>query len=251
MIAIMVSFIVLSKKTSFAVQKRQIPQILILGIVGQTLTTILINQAYFYIPAGSALTLHFLYPAIVTAICILFFKEKVKYSKLCVIAVAFLGTTFFFEGLTEGSTRGVVLAITSSITWAFYITYMERTSLTRMDASVLVFYQCIIMAICCMSWGTLTGEMRYQISMKGWIYILLSAILFCLAMVYLQKGVEILGAGTASVLGVFEPVSSLFFGALILGEAISKKQIAGTIIILISILILLMSNRKEEKEESL
>ena len=250
LITVGIIYLILSiKKKQFSVEKKYIPQIIILGIFGQTLTTILINMAYYYIPAGTALTLHFLYPAIVTLVCVLFLKEKVSIIKLFVIFVAFLGTLFFFDGLTSDGTAGLIFALTSSVTWAFYIIYLEKSQLSNIDPFLLAFYQCIILAVCCFIWGNFTGEMRYIISASGWFNIVVSAILFCLAIVLLQIGVNLLGSTTASILGVFEPISSLLFGFIILHEMISKKQIIGTIIILIAVVVLMIGDRKVNSVE--
>lgn len=237
-------FLLYLKKKTFFIEKRYRKNILILGIFGQTLTTILINMSYYYIPAGTALTLHFLYPAIVAAGCILFFKEKISILKLCVIVAAFSGTLFFFEGLVSGGSMGILFALVSSVTWAFYIIYMEKTNLTKLDPFVLAFYQCGIMAVCCFIWGNAVGEMRYDVTVSGWVFTFISGVLFYIAMVCLQIGVQLLGAATASILGVFEPLSSLFLGVLILQEVVTKNQICGTVIIMIAVVVLMLEDKR-------
>lgn len=236
--------VMMIRKKSFAIKKSYILPVILLGIFGQTLTTIFINMSYYYIPPGTALTLHFLYPAIVAVTCAVLFRETVSTAKALVILAAFLGTFFFFEGLTAGGLGGVVLALLSSVTWAFYIIYMKKAELTEIDPFLLAFYQCVIMAVSCFLWGSISGEMRYVISGFGWRNIVLSAGLFYAALVCLQMGVHLLGATTASILGVFEPLSSLLFGYVLLHESISEKQIFGTVIILAAVILLMMEDKK-------
>ena len=242
----LIGFMLMVKKKSFVIKKQDVLPVILLGIFGQTLTTILINMSYYYIPAGTALTLHFLYPAIVAVTCAVLFREKISVLKAGVILLAFLGTLFFFEGVTDGSIGGILLALLSSATWAFYIVYMEKTGLTNLDPFLLAFYQCAIMAVCCFLWGNAAGEMRYVISGLGWCHTLVSAMLFYTALVCLQSGVRLLGPITVSILGVFEPLSSLLFGGLLLHELISKQQIAGTVVILAAIVVLLVEDKKRK-----
>jgi len=53
-----------------------------------------------------------------------------------------------------------------------------------------------------------------------------------------MAAVQRIGAATASQAGMIGPVSTLFLGALILGESITSVQLAGTGLVLVGIYLL-------------
>lgn len=73
------------KKVNFKVNKEQIKTLIILGILGYTMTTLTLFMSYNYVSVGLATTLHFIYPVVVTLISILLFKENIYFSKIIVL----------------------------------------------------------------------------------------------------------------------------------------------------------------------
>lgn len=65
------------------------------------------------------------------------------------------------------------------------------------------------------------------------------------ATVFLKEGVRILGSSTASFISLLEPISSVFFGMILLGESISFLQLAGCGAIIVSVLNLLADERRD------
>jgi len=69
-----------------------------------------------------------------------------------------------------------------------------------------------------------------------------------IATVLVQKGVELVGSSTTAVFSVFEPLSSIVFGVLIMNEKLGALQLVGCVIILASILFILICKNAKQKE---
>src|SRR5438067_10600417 len=83
-----------------------------LGYVGQSL-------AYFtaltMVSAGLVALLLYLYPAIVTVLSVLFFKERLTVAKTGALVLALVGTAFTLGPTGSGRMLGIILAIASAV----------------------------------------------------------------------------------------------------------------------------------------
>lgn len=70
-------------------------------------------------------------------------------------------------------------------------------------------------------------------------------------MVLLLKGIELIGASSASILGTFEPIVSIIMGIIIFKEQLTFSLIMGTIFILISTIILAKDKSGNETTEEI
>ena len=57
-------------------------------------TSLFLTASYLYIPSGVATTIHFLYPVLVTAIMIVFFKDKISLSVIIATVLAIWRSLF-------------------------------------------------------------------------------------------------------------------------------------------------------------
>lgn len=230
-------FVLCAGKRKLPVVKPSLlPKIAVYGIFGMAATQILLNLAYLCLPVGTVTTIHFLYPAAVNLLSALLFHKKV--SK--VTGVTLLITTgsmfLFFESLSGAALWGIVYALLSVVSWVFQMLYMERAGVLSADKMSLTFYVCGTMALSGFLYGTVTGTLQLQNILPNIGIIVLIAFLnnVC-ATVCLQKSVEYIGAGPASVFSVFEPVGSIVFGALLLGEGMKARQGIASVLILGSV----------------
>lgn len=242
--------VLLVRRTSIKIDKKYFGKIAILGTFGQTVTALLYATAYAYIPAGTASTLHFVYPAIVCFISVIFFKEKMTIAKGIVLVMILGGMLFFFEGLDRSGTMGVILAISSGATWAFYILYMQRSGLSDLNGLTVSFYMSALLALECLIIGLVSGEMTANLTAAGWMYAILSGTMYGISLMTLQTGVKLAGPTVASVLGVFEPIAGIVAGIVLLGEVLTLNKLLGSVIVLGAIVLLIISTRPKPGEEN-
>ena len=204
-------------KINYKISLEQLKKITLVGVIGNAFTVAMLYTSYSYIQVGSATVLHFLYPMFVSLICFFYYKEQLSKAVRICLAIASIGILFFIEG-GNASFIGLFLALFSGITFAYYIVGVEKLGLQTINPYVLNFYFAIVIAI-------------------------LTSII---GIICLQQGIKHLGATTASILSMFEPVTSVIFGIIILHEQLTIVKAIGCLIILGAVIGLIVSNSKKE-----
>lgn len=223
---------------SFSLQPRDIRNIWLISWFGTGLTTILLNQAYRYIDTGTATNLHFLYPLFVALLCRFFFRERLSHQRYLALGVAAMAIFIFLLEGGGGEPIGYGMAILSGLTYAFYMVWMEKSGLARMEAMKLSFYTAVFVSIEAGGVHVVSHSIVFDLPWP--IYVLLVVIACAssfLAVIWMQKGIYYLGSTTASVFCLFEPITSLLCGFFFLGEPLSLYKVIGCLFILLSLLL--------------
>lgn len=248
--AILLAYTTASRK-SIRLARNNYRKVLILGLFGTSSTLILLNCAYLYLPVGTVTTIHFFYPVVVNFINALIYREKVPRITLFTMTVCTLAILLFFESFDESRVAGVVLTLFSVASWTFQLIYIEHSGLLSERKESLSFYACCITAAVGAILGTLTGTLVFTAVVEALPFIVATALFNnVFANLFLQKGIDLVGAGTTAVLSVFEPISSLLFGAMVLNEKLSFWQIVACVTIILSVTVMLICITKEADKKS-
>lgn len=251
-------FILLFKGISLKVSKKEMISLAILGGIGNAVTTLMLFISFSLIDVGIATTIHFIYPVFVTLGCVLFYKEKLGLQKIIALMIATSGIACFFfgmdmkSGLAGGVFLGLVLAVASGMTYAFYIIYMDKSGLKNQPVFKITFYVALMSSIAMGIYGTVTGELALNsLTTKSW-WISLAFSLLCtvVALSLLQIGIKHVGASTAAILTTFEPITSIVCGVLLLGESVTFVKIMACALIMIGVVTLSLSKQKKTQEEN-
>ena len=199
------------------------------------MTALLLTTSYLYIPSGIATTIHFLYPVVVTTVMILFFKDKVSVPVIGATLMAILGVYLLSNNGTAGtvSLKGLLLVLTTVVTYALYIVGVNKSCVHRMDGLKLTFYV------------LLAGAMVFglNLSVKG---VPLDPIPDWETGVYLLLlSVQHVGSTTTAVLGCMEPLTAVCMGVWFLHESLGFWQLAGIVIILSAVSVVILANSKD------
>ncbi|WP_352418341.1 DMT family transporter [Proteiniborus sp.] len=234
------------KKVDMRLQRKELVQVLILSLLGTAFTTVTLYSSYNYISVGMTTTIHFIYPSLVTIGGILFFKDKVSIIKIIALIFSTIGVLMFFDGKTTGNTIGIVLAIVSGISYAFYMLFIEKTGLRLINSLLITFYICVINAIFMFIFATLTNQITFKLTLDAWIYTFVIAILNSLGAVnLLQLGIKYIGASTAAILCTFEPITSVILGIFLLNEEKSMNVVIGCLFVIAAVIILSLPKKKQ------
>ncbi|MDO4289472.1 MAG: DMT family transporter [Eubacterium sp.] len=222
----------------------QARELLILSFIGSAITTVFLYQSYNYIPVGTATTLHFVYPLFVALGAVIIFKEHLSLAKIVALILATGGITFFANGLNGGG-LGILLALVSGLTYAFYILYLDKSSLLTLHPMKLSFYINLIISLCVLIYGLATQSLTLALTPSAWGLSLAVAVL-CgfLGITLFQMGVKLVGSTTSAILSMFEPITSVFCGILLLGEPLEIKSILGCVLILLGVTVLTLFKGK-------
>ncbi|ATD55840.1 DMT family transporter [Clostridium chauvoei] len=250
--------IVLLLRINLKVTKKQFRDLVILGFVGNAITTLLLNMAFAHIDVGIVTPIHFTYPIFVTLGCVMFFQEKLSKQKVLALIIAMSGIScFFVSALTSASfgssaLMGLILAIVSGVFYAFYIIFMDKSGLKSEPPFKITFYVALASTIGMYLYGKATQELVFStLTTKAWIISALFAFLCTVvALSLLQLGIKYVGASEAAVITTFEPITSVIFGAILLGEKITLIKIIACLLIFAGVLTLSFSKNKEAQLEA-
>lgn len=250
--------ILLAKGISLKVSKKEMISLAILGGIGNAVTTLMLFVSFSLIDVGIATTIHFIYPVFVTLGCVLFYKEKLGLQKVIALLIATSGIACFFTdvdmsaGFSGGMFLGLVLAVASGMTYAFYIIYMDKSGLKNQPVFKITFYVALMSSIAMGIYGTVTNELTLStLTAKSWgISLAFSLLCTVIALSLLQIGIKRVGASTAAILTTFEPITSIVCGVLLLGEAVTFVKIVACALIMIGVVTLSLSKQKPSKEEA-
>jgi drug/metabolite transporter (DMT)-like permease len=218
--------------------RREWGMIVLAGICAVYGYQLAVNYGETLVPAGTASLVANTTPVFTALLSMLVLHERLGPWKAAGIALALGGVTYIAVcgaegGLEMGRMKGIVFILIAALAWAVYTVIMRP--LTR-EHHVFFVTAYTILAGTLATLPLLSGGFFRQLggmSAEGWGWLLFLG-LGCTALGYLlySKGLEGLGATVTAFYIFFIPPISLFWGWLILGEALSADILAGTAMIL-------------------
>ena len=171
------------------------------------------------------------------------------YEQKTIFLMAILGVYLLSNNGAAGtvSLKGLLLVLTTVVTYALYIVGVNKSCVHRMDGLKLTFYV------------LLAGAMVFglNLSVKGvpldpipdWetgVYLLLLALIPTLVSDFtLILSVQHVGSTTTAVLGCMEPLTAVCMGVWFLHESLGFWQFAGIVIILSAVSVVILANSKD------
>lgn len=237
------------KKQSLKLNKKQLITVISVGILTYATTTLTLFLSYQYIAVGLATTIHFIYPIVVTIISIIIFKEKIFKEKIFALILSSVGVfMLIYNGSIKLNFLGVFYALFSGVLYSIYISSVDHSELRNINAFVLTFYLSLISFVTLLTTGIITKSINFNVDIRcyGGAF-MISLISTVIAVTAFQKGIRIIGSSNASILSTFEPIVSLILGVILFKEPLSFRIVLGCILIFSSV-ILLTKGYKKHKE---
>ena len=241
------AFLILTKQ-SFRITARQAGVLFALGLL-YTSSSIFLFEAYNYIASGLATTLVFLYPVLV-AIIMVFLRVVPSWPVWLSIAATFGGVIIMTQGSGGDSINpvGVVLSLDSALVYALFIVILNRSkAIAQISNTLLTFYSLTVGAIVflgkisfsdtAISAGITTGS--------DWLNLVGLALLpTIVSTATLAIATRNIGATKASVLGVFEPITAILIGTLMLGEPLTTNILLGIGIAIVAVTFMISATKR-------
>lgn len=247
--AIILYVILKIKKVNLKIEKELVLKIFLVAIAGYASTALTLFLSYKYISVGLATTLHFIYPAVVTFLSFIIYKEKLNINKIASLIFSLSGV-YILIGFCEVklNIKGILLALGSGVVYSIYIVEVGHSKLKEMDCYVLTLYMCIFGAIGILAFGLPTGNINFHMSISSVVYlVLISVVCTILAFSCFVKAIQRIGGTSTSILSTFEPITSVVLGVILFGEPFTVTILIGGISILVSVIVLLLPNKKEKE----
>ncbi len=236
------------KKVSLKVTRTEGKKLFTLSIFSTILTALLLYGSYSFISVGMATTVHYVYPILVALILVICYKEKISRIKVAALFISFIGVLMFFDGELSASFVGLFIAFTSGISYGFALIYMDKSGLKNYYPFLVTFYTCLSASVVIFIIAAISGKLTFDLTATAWLYSLIVSILTSvIAITFMQIGVKYIGPTTTAILCMFEPITSVILGIILLNEPCTFRSILGCILILLAVLILSIFKEKEKE----
>ena len=244
---IIISIILIIRKESLKVNKREFGVLTALGLLF-TASSMTLYFSFKYIAAGVASTLLFTYPIMTAVIMGAFFKEKAGFKTIVAIILSLVGVLLLYWSDAGGAlnTFGVILVLVSALTYAIYIIVVNRCPL-EMSSFKINFYVVLYCAIGMAVFAWLTGQpLRLPHNAVSWFYsIWLAVVPATLSLVLMVYASKYIGATPTAILGALEPLTAVLIGIYVFNEAFGLRLAIGIVLILSAVIITAWQPKKQ------
>lgn len=210
---------------SFRVRRSEIGILLVMGLL-VALSSLTLFLSYNYMDAGIASTLLFVYPILVALIMAVGFKEKfTPVTALCILlACGGIGLLYKSGDGSTLSLTGTLLVFVSALSYAIYIVAVRVSRLREIPTLAVTFY---VLSAGLLLFLVRVGCGQGLILPDRW-YLwanLLALALFPTAISFLctTSAIQYIGSTPTAILGALEPVTAVFFGVAVFGEAFTPR----------------------------
>lgn len=226
---------------SFALTRRELVTLAILGVFMSTSSTTL-YFSFNFMDVGIASTLLFVYPVMVAVIMATLFHEKVTAATVVAILLSLAGIALLNQtgNGTSLSLWGVTLVMLSSLTYAIYIVVVNKSSL-RMSSVKLTFYVLLFGLFTIYGYTLAMGEtVQLLVTPKQWMYAAQLALMpTVLSLVLMVIAVHDVGSTPTAIMGAIEPITAVAIGVLVFGENFTPRLALGIVLILTAVLLII------------
>lgn len=239
--ALILAAMMIVQRKSFAVTRRELLILAVLGVLMGSSSSSLYFSFYF-MDVGIASTLLFVYPVMVAVIMATLFKEKVTVSTMVSIALSLAGITLLYHGGNGAtlSTMGVLLVMVSSLTYAVYIVIVNKSSL-RLSSVKLTFYVLVFGVLTILAYTAAMGQHIQMLTTPAqWGYALMLALVpTVISLVLMVIAVHDIGSTPTAIMGALEPLTAVAIGVMCFGEDFTARLAMGIVLILAAVILII------------
>jgi drug/metabolite transporter (DMT)-like permease len=228
--------------------RRDVTMIVVLGLFGYYLTSLLDFIGLQYVSSGLERLTLFLYPTLVLAISTLWLGKKYPRKVWLAVALAYAGAmlavTHDLHDSSFGPTvwKGLAWVGASMVTYAIYIAgsgeVIKRVGPTPF-ASLATLVACVAVLL---HFSILKPFSTLIMPWQGYAVCAAMALISTVFPVWaLNQAIRHLGAGRAASISTFGPVVTIFLGWTVLGESISLMQVAGAALVVTGVVMVCKS----------
>lgn len=232
---IMVGFVLIKDRKLLLAPKKEL--LLLLGSGASLFGTATAYYASMEASSVStAVVLMYTAPVFVLIYSVLFLGEKLSFIKGGAVAVMLVGCALVsgIVGGMEFSLWGIIFGMLSGISYSAYNIFTKILTMHKVPAVTVTSYNFVIMTVL----GLITAKPLNMIECAAAAPTvtvpLMVGIGICtciLPYLFYTLGLKEIPAGTASSLGIIEPLSATIFSVCFLGEALTLPLIIGMILI--------------------
>lgn len=179
-----------------------------------------------------AVLLFYTYPIIVALLSFLVDGEKITKRIVFSIIVSFAGLIMLFgENFGNLNKVGIFLALGASAAYSIYAVYGKHI-LNTIPLSVTTAYICFFAAITFLTAGLYQNKLSFSFSPASWLYVGLITLITVGGFLTFFAGIKLTSPTIVSILGMTEPIMTIFLSFILFSEQFTFIQIVGVILVL-------------------
>lgn len=250
---VFMAMLVLARKESFRLDRKQFEWVLVLGLLYSS-SSLTLFEAYKYIPAGLATTVVYLYP-VFTALIMVVLRQMPSWQSWVSIAASLLGVFIMIDPLGEGalSWTGILLSGASAFSYSLYlVTVNQARRLHSVSAHTITFYALVVGSALFFLYRVREGGSIIEgLDARNWMDLAsLGLIPTMVAMLALAVATKSIGPTRTAVLGVSEPLTAIAIGTLVFAEPLTWNIAGGVLLCIAAILFMVLSGRTSSSATS-
>ena len=200
---------------------------------------------------STAVVLMYTSPIFIMIYSVAFFGEKLTWLKTIAV-IAMLCGCGLVSGIASGfnvNLVGFLFGIGAGISYAIYNIVTKMEMRMHCDPKTANVYTFIFAALCAMITSKPMGAIEIISRNPASVLILIACGIFTCIVPYFMYSLSLrdIPAGTASSLGIIEPMAATLYSVVFLGEKLDGYAICGIVLILGAVLAL--TREKEEKQQ--
>ena len=226
---------------------KALPVITLLAFLGCCITPLLLYGSYQRIATGTATVFHFVYPAVVVLIGLVFLRKKINGVTLLAVILCVGGICLFYDPNEPLDLQGCALALASSVTFAGYVVLLSGFRYKELVGVKLNFYISAICTVLMLSYCLITDKLALPVTAMGWVWgVLLAVVINVGAVALFQAGTVLIGGERASVLSAVEPLTGMILGAILFQEKITPMSAVGAALVMVACVLIAMPPKQKK-----
>lgn len=203
---------------------------LLIGAIGVTSVSLLYFLAIDQIDSSLAIVLWYAYPVVVLLLAWIFEKKRPSASIVIPLILTLTGIAISAGQVAGGNTTAIILVVSSSLIFAFYITVLSKVTqkMSLLTGASILNIGTSIGYITVSLFATHSFAPVFPTNTKVWLLIVGAAVVgttlpFLFSLAALQR----IPPGMYSVITTLEPVWHIIMGVIFLGEIMTNNRIVG------------------------
>lgn len=231
------------QKKSFKIARRELLICIFLGVTF-AIASLTLFTSFYYMDAGIACTIFFVYPVMVAIIMSVFFKERITVLASLCILLAMVGVGLLYHG-GDGmllSTKGVLLVMLSALAYAIYIITINKSGLHLPPVTLTFFVMLFgVVTITLHSFTRTEYHLQLLTTLWQWQWVVMLAIVpTVISLVLIVVAIKNIGSVPTSIMGALEPITAVLIGVTIFEETFTLRIAFGMLLILVAVSLIII-----------
>ena len=219
--------------------------IILLGLFGYYLSSLLDFMGLQYISAGLERLILFLYPTFAVLINVFLFKQKIARLQVLALVLTYMGIALAYYGELRidtgnpGFFKGSVLVFLCAITYSIYIAGSGKV-IPAAGAARFTIYAMLSATAGIFLHFLLAGNYHTLNTGLGlwWYGLALGIIATVVPSFLISFGMKKIGSNNVAIISGIGPVATIVQAHYVLGEKIFIEQVAGTVLVVLGVLLI-------------